>query len=163
MPDETPDGASQLYDDEGSTPSQREHDAAAQGDQVANAIRLQGQLMEAKRQIQMKVAHGGSKGLGRELLGQIDELATNFDADSAAQLGKDMDSFIHSGSGAAAPRPASASQSSTPSPAGPRALEGSRERQRVNRAKEDALMLDSNTPIDKLIEIKARREAAGEE
>ena len=148
--------------DDGSTPSQRELDATMEGDQIANALRLQGQLMEAKRQVQTKVAHGGSRGLGRELLGQIDELAQNYDADSAAQLGKDMDSFIYSGSGAAAPRPASASQSSTPSPAGPRALEGSRERKRVDRAKEDALMLDSNTPTSKLREIRDRRRAAGE-
>ena len=147
--------------DDGSTPSQRELDASLQGDQIASALRWQGQLMEAKRQVQTKVAHGGSKGLGRELLGQIDDLMQNegIDADAAAQFGKDMDSFIHSGSGAApasqAPAQASARRAtSTNRPARPRTA--------VDRQRDNQRLLDHGTPTSEIREIRARQKAAGE-
>ncbi len=148
--------------DDGSTPSQRELDATVAGNELANQLRFQGQLMEAKRQIQAKVAHGGSEGLGRELLGQVDDLAQSYDAETAAQFGKDLDSFIHSGSGAAPASQAPASQASTPSPAGPRALEGVRTRKKVQRGNDNGRLLDPATPIAEIREIRARQKAAGE-
>lgn len=145
--------------DDGSTPSQRELDATVEGDQIANALRWQGQLLEAKRQVQGKVARGGSKGMGRELLGQIDDLAQNYDADAAAQFGKDMDSFIHTGVGAAS-QPASTppgTPSGTPSRT-PRA----RPSTPVSRRSDNERLLNRDTPISEIREIRARQKKAGE-
>ena len=141
--------------DDGSTPSQRELDQLGEGDQIANTLRLQGQLTEAKRQIQIKIAHGGSRKLGRELLGQVDDLGQNFDADAAAQLGKDMDSFIYSGVGAAS-QPASTPASKPAST--PRA----RPSTPASRRSDNERLLNRDTPISEIREIRARQKAAGE-
>ncbi len=141
--------------DDGSTPSQRELDASMQGDQVANALRWQGQLLEAKRQVQTKVAHGGSKGLGRELLGQIDDMmqGEGIDADAAAQFGKDMDTFIHTGVGAASQSQPASTPSRTP-PARPPTP--------ASRRRDNERLLDKSTPIAEIKEIRARQKAAGD-
>ena len=145
--------------DDGSTPSQRELDASLQGDQLANALRWQGQLMEAKRQVQTKVAHGGSKGLGRELLGQIDDLmqGEGIDADAAAQFGKDMDSFIHTGVGAASQSQPASTPSRTPSRTPP-----ARPSTPASRRSDNERLLNPATPINEIREIRKRQKAAGE-
>lgn len=152
-------------EDDGSTPSQRELDASLQGDQVASALRWQGQLMEAKRQVQIKVAHGGSQGLGRELLGQIDDLMQSGDADAAAQFGKDMDSFIHTGVGAA-PASQGAAPAQSPAQAPARTAPGSNRppppRTAATRQRENQRLLDPKTTTDEIRAIRARQKAAGE-
>ena len=150
-------------EDDGSTPSQRELDASTEGDQIANALRWQGQLMEAKRQVQTKVARGGSKGLGRELLGQIDDLMQSGDADAAAQFGKDYDSFIHTGVGPAS-QGAAPAQSPAQGPA--RTAPGSNRppppRTAATRQRENQRLLDPKTTTDEIKAIRSRQKAAGE-
>ncbi len=147
------------YTDDGSTPSQRELDATIQGDQIANTLRWQGQLLEAKRQVQTKVARGGSQGLGRELLGQIDDLmqSEGIDADAAAQFGKDMDSFIHTGVGAAS----QSQPASTPSRTPPR-TPPARPSTPASRRSDNERLLNRDTPISEIREIRARQKKAGE-
>ena len=151
-------------EDDGSTPSQRELDASTEGDQIANALRWQGQLMEAKRQVQTKVARGGSKGLGRELLGQIDDLmqSEDIDADAAAQFGKDMDSFIHTGVGAVSQNQPASTPSSTPSSTPARTPPARRPSTPVSRRSDNERLLNPKTPISEIREIRARQKAAGE-
>ena len=146
-------------EDDGSTPSQRELDASTEGDQIANALRWQGQLMEAKRQVQTKVARGGSKGLGRELLGQIDDLLQSGDADAAAQFGKDYDSFIHSGVGAA---PASQAPAQAPARTAPSSNRPPPPRTAATRQRENQRLLDPKTTTDEIKAIRSRQKAAGE-
>ena len=152
MPDE-PDG---LYDEEGRTPSQAALDQQGEGDQVANALRFQGAIAEARRQIQNRIARGGSKAHGRELLGEIDELAQSGDPDTATRLTQSMDQFIHGGAGVAPASQPAAKQAAGARQAAPRPATA------ASRARDRQRQLDPNTPTSELREIRARQKAAGE-
>ena len=144
---------------EEATPSQQALDQQLQGQAQLAAAEHLGRINLARAHVQEVVAEGGDASTARAILGRLDTLLASPEYEDPEEVYREYRQYIRGGvrapaqasapSGAAPPAKASQGQPARPAGASPLPAPGS--------AKERAALLDPNTPITILQQIRARQ------
>ena len=103
------------------TPSQQALDSQLQQGNVVAAANYQGRIALAKTQVMEAVQEGSDSAAGRELLGDLDNLAEFPDAGDHAEVYSRFKTFIKSGAAPVAPPgQGAAPESPAPAPSAPK-------------------------------------------
>ena len=143
------------FDGEEATPSQAALDQRLQGQAALQRAEAMGRIALARHHVLEAQQEGGDPAAARAILGRLDLLAENPAYEDAEEVYGEYRAYIRgraqpqaSAPSGAAP-PAKASQPARPAGASPLPAPGS--------AKERAALLDPNTPIPILQQIRARQ------